>query len=256
MSEWRRPVSFILLVLLGIAGLTLGALSWSRTVSYHLPIPTWIPVLATIVSPVLGVVLGIFSTWVLKSASQRDFEIWGIGIQRVLSALNQLHTILSTILATLALAYLYPEQLSTCNIEQQWQSMFKSKNAEAIRTIQDSFQCCGLRSTRDRAWPFNDRTHGDNACELQLGYTRSCLAPWRGQQQTASWMIFAAALLIMALKIGITSWSSRRSSWLNTTFSSTESQDYRRITNEENVNTESEATARNLDPFAENTWRE
>ncbi|KAJ5714428.1 uncharacterized protein N7483_011609 [Penicillium malachiteum] len=248
MSEWRRPVSFILLVL--------ARLSWSRTVSYYLPIPTWIPAVATIVSPVLGLILGVLSTWVLKSASQRDFEIWGIGIQRVLSALNQLHTILSTILATLALAYLYPEQLSTCNIEQQWQSMFKAKNADAIRTIQDSFQCCGLRSTRDRAWPFKDRTHGDNSCELQLGYTRSCLTPWRGQQQTASWMIFAAALLIVALKIGIASWSSRRSSWLNTTFSSNESQDYRRITNEETVNTESEANARTLDPFAENTWRE
>lgn len=66
---------------------------------------------------------------------------------------------------------------------------------------QDTNQCCGLRSVHDRAWPFKDRDHGDNACEMQLGYHRSCLTPWRVQQQNVSWMIFAAAALIWATKV-------------------------------------------------------
>lgn len=138
-----------------------------------------------------------------KSASQQGHAWCGIRLQTVITALNQLHTVLSTVLATIALAYLFPERLMSCNIEQQWQQLFQAKNSEALRTIQDNLQCCGLRSTRDRAWPFKDKEHGDDACELQLRYTRSCLKPWMGRQRNVSWMTFAAVILIIALKVNL-----------------------------------------------------
>lgn len=122
--------------------------------------------------------------------------------QRVISVFDQLQSILSTIIATVAITYLYPDNILSCHIEKQWQSYFQTRNSNAIRTIQDNLQCCGLRSTRDRAWPFKDRTHGDNACELQLGYQRSCFEPWRAQQRYVSWMVFTAAVLIWAGKVG------------------------------------------------------
>ena len=114
-----------------------------------------------------------------------------------------MQTIMSTIADTVALAYLFPDRILSCNLEQQWQGFFQLKNAHAIRSIQDEFRCCGLRSLHDRAWPFKDRTHGDNACELQLGYQRSCFAPWREQQQNTSWMIFAAVSFVFAAKVGL-----------------------------------------------------
>jgi hypothetical protein len=55
--------------------------------------------------------------------------------------------------------------------------------------------CCGLRSLHDRAWPFKDRDHGDNTCEVQIGYKRSCFSPWKEQQQLTSSMVVVAALL-------------------------------------------------------------
>jgi hypothetical protein len=116
--------------------------------------------------------------------------------------LNQTQTIISTIVATVALVYLFPDKILACSLDQQWQALFQSKNSQAIRAIQDKFRCCGLRSLHDRAWPFKDRNHGDNACELQLGYQRSCLAPWRGYQQSTSWMIVAAAAFVFAAKVG------------------------------------------------------
>ena len=101
----------------------------------------------------------------------------------------------------MALAYLYPENILTCRLEQEWQEYFRSKDAQPIRTIQDEFRCCGFRSIHDRAWPFKDRTHGDDACEVQLGYGQSCLVPWMQQQQSASWMVFAAAVLTLLMKV-------------------------------------------------------
>ena len=121
----------------------------------------------------------------------------------IFNTLNQMQTIMSTIAATVALAYLFPDRILSCNLEQQWQGFFQLKNAHAIRSIQDEFRCCGLRSLHDRAWPFKDRTHGDNACELQLGYQRSCFAPWREQQQNTSWMIFAAVIFVFVAKVGL-----------------------------------------------------
>ncbi|KKK18718.1 hypothetical protein P175DRAFT_0504954 [Aspergillus ochraceoroseus IBT 24754] len=118
-------------------------------------------------------------------------------------------------MATVALAYLFPENTLACHLESQWQSFFQSKNSPVIRTIQDRFQCCGFRSIHDRAWPFKDRDHGDNACELQLGYQRSCLGPWREQQQRVSWMVFVAAIAMLAVKVGFVYISPSRVPWMN-----------------------------------------
>ncbi|KAJ6105294.1 hypothetical protein N7523_010104 [Penicillium sp. IBT 18751x] len=123
---------------------------------------------------------------------------------------------MSTIVATVTLAYLFPDRILSCNLDQQWQGFFQSKNSHAIRSIQDEFRCCGLRSLHDRAWPFKDRNHGDNACELQLEYQRSCFAPWREQQQITSWMIIVAVVFVFAAKIAFVQLSGQRTSWMST----------------------------------------
>lgn len=49
--------------------------------------------------------------------------------------MNQVQTVISTIAATVALAYLFPDRILSCNLEQQWQGFFQLKNAHAIRSI-------------------------------------------------------------------------------------------------------------------------
>jgi hypothetical protein len=114
---------------------------------------------------------------------------------------EQFLTIVPVVIATLALTYIYPSRIVSCSLEQQWQSYFHTKDSRAIRTIQDGLQCCGLRSIHDRAWPFKDSTHGDNACELQFGYRRSCLDPWKETEQSIAWMVFTAAVLAFIVKV-------------------------------------------------------
>lgn len=108
-------------------------------------------------------------------------------------------------MATIVLSRVIPDSILRCHIDHQWQAYFQAKNAGAIRMIQDKLHCCGLRSLHDRAWPFKDRDHGDNTCELQMGYERSCFSPWREQQQVVSSMIVAAVLLSWLCRVrGIT----------------------------------------------------
>ncbi|KAJ5383159.1 hypothetical protein N7517_001070 [Penicillium concentricum] len=202
---------YILFIVGGAISLVLGAISWARTSALHLPLPTWVPAVATVVPPTTLLTLvaqQIFSTR-LNNETARNRR-WNT----TLDILNQAQTVISTIVATAALAYLFPDTTLSCNLNQKWQELFQSKNSDVIRSIQDKLRCCGLRSVHDRAWPFKDRNHGDNACELQLGYQRSCFTRWREHQQRTSWMVFAAAVFVLAAKIAFVRLSGHRTSWM------------------------------------------
>jgi hypothetical protein len=114
--------------------------------------------------------------------------------------LDHVLTLAPGIIATLAATYISSD--NSCNLEGAWQSYFRAKNANVLRSIQDSLQCCGLRSTHDRAWPFKDANHGDDACVVQLGYSRSCLTPWREKERGVAVMVFVAAVLVWGVKVG------------------------------------------------------
>ncbi|KAL4940842.1 hypothetical protein BDV06DRAFT_230100 [Aspergillus oleicola] len=244
-----------------LALLVSTVLSWSQTTTLHLPLPILIPALATLIAPltpILLITLRIFANTISRSQASN------INITTLPQLLSQFHTILLSTLATLALAYLYPDSILSCHLEQQWQSLFASKNSRAIRSIQDRYQCCGLRSIHDRAWPFKDKTHGDNACELQFGYNRACLESWMGGQRGVSWMVFVAVLGGLVVKVIFAQLSTRRASWMETRFSNN-GRDQQRISGPElengdvNGHAENEGEARRTllpqsRPGQENVW--
>ncbi|KAL1640216.1 hypothetical protein SLS58_007167 [Diplodia intermedia] len=65
-------------------------------------------------------------------------------------------TILTTVLATLSGTYIAPPGGAPldCALREQWQALYRAKDGDQIRTIQDALRCCGFRSVYDMAWPF------------------------------------------------------------------------------------------------------
>lgn len=118
----------------------------------------------------------------------------------MISIIDQLLTLLPVVLATLAATYVAPSD-NNCHLEQTWLSYYRNKDVNSIRTIQDQLQCCGFRSTRDRAWPFKDSTHGDDACERSIGYTQSCLQPWSEQERRVGILVLIAAVMGWGIKV-------------------------------------------------------
>ncbi|KAI1007028.1 hypothetical protein K3495_g1195 [Podosphaera aphanis] len=106
-------------------------------------------------------------------------------------------TIYETILGTLAISHTVPSPSLNCELGARWQMLFASKNEPAIRAIQDRFNCCGLNSVKDRAWPF---TMGRSACAETFGRTQSCLRPWRKAEQTNSILILFIVLVVFCVK--------------------------------------------------------
>jgi hypothetical protein len=116
-------------------------------------------------------------------------------------AVFALQLIYESVMATLGLTYLVPTDAFNCGLEQQWLRLFSGKNGDAIRAIQDKHNCCGLRSTLDKAWPFPDKTHKANACVVAFKRTKACLEEWRQDQQATAGLFLLAVLLVFAAKV-------------------------------------------------------
>ena len=106
-----------------------------------------------------------------------------------------------TVIATLALTHVAPPSDLICGLERQWGALFSNKDAEAIRRIQNQFQCCGFRSVNDRAWPFPDRRHKAGACVEAFGRSGSCLGGWRQMEQVTGGLILLVAVVTFLLKV-------------------------------------------------------
>lgn len=109
---------------------------------------------------------------------------------------NTIIFIYSTVVVTLLGTHAAPPSGLDCGLKERWQSLFKHKNADAIRTIQEAFKCCGFTNPRDMAWPFPDRTHDQHACESAFGRTTGCVGPWKSEEQKMAGLLIGVVGMV------------------------------------------------------------
>ncbi|OJD12452.1 hypothetical protein AJ78_06967 [Emergomyces pasteurianus Ep9510] len=198
------PLSTSILIFGCLAGLVatiLGAYSWIRTSKYFLPLPIPLSGITTFLPIITAILIPLPANLAARGGVRRlDTALLGlIDNGRLTAILQHLLTVIPTALATFTISYFMPGDLVGCRLENQLQSFYSHKNANASRAIQDRLQCCGLRSTRDRAWPFPGGSE-QRDCTSTSGYTQCCLSGWQGAQREAASMIFAAAVLSLVMK--------------------------------------------------------
>jgi hypothetical protein len=117
--------------------------------------------------------------------------------------LHLLQLILTTILGTLFFSNgVIPTDTRKCLLSNKWQDMWASHDADGIRRIQDAFNCCGLNSVKDRAWPFPEKgIPSQDACATQFHRTVSCAGPWAGAMQGASGAEFGVVVGVGVLQV-------------------------------------------------------
>lgn len=108
--------------------------------------------------------------------------------------------IYETIIATLALTNILPPESLRCDLTSKWQELFVTKDSRAIQVIQDKFDCCGLNSMKDRAWPFNAPT---SCISSYPDRHRSCFGPWQQAHQINAGLLLLVALIVFALKVSV-----------------------------------------------------
>ena len=166
----------------------LGAYNWSRSAALSLPVAALANFLATII-PLLNYLCLLFSLRSSKTPA-RFPPIEALGLL----------PILDTVLITLASSLLQGDALS-CSLDSRWRALFRAKNSRAIRRVQDSFDCCGFVTVRDKAWPFPDHEHGANACMVAFDRAKSCLASWRREERMILGGMIAIGVVSLVAKV-------------------------------------------------------
>ncbi len=181
-----------------------------------LPVSQTLPVLA-ILLPFLGILNAALPF--LLAAAQRGLRGHRPRLRPALSAtpvadilvptlsvraLQLAQLVLAVVLATGFFANAAPSDVRTCLVGTTWQRMFASKDAATLRRIQDAFNCCGLNSVRDRAWPFAEDLAGGIGgapCADRFGRTQSCAAPWTAALQSMGHTEGVVAVLVAVLQV-------------------------------------------------------
>lgn len=106
-----------------------------------------------------------------------------------------------TVIATLALTYMIPSPGLNCGLDEQWKNLWRTKDENAVRRIQDRYDCCGFNSLVDRAWPFVRKGIEPNACQTMFNRTRACAGPWRQAQQVNAGIFLTVAAVVFVAKV-------------------------------------------------------
>lgn len=119
----------------------------------------------------------------------------------LLQVISAIFIVYETVLATLAGTHLAPPGSLDCALREQWLALFRAKDGSAIRAIQDRFECCGLGSTVDMAWPFPGAGHDAATCIAKYERTMRCLEPWRESERTVAGLLLAVALGVFVWQV-------------------------------------------------------
>ncbi|KAH9893676.1 hypothetical protein F4778DRAFT_784170 [Xylariomycetidae sp. FL2044] len=156
-----------------------------------LPLSTGTTVL-TIVLPLLAV-LNVSYTPVLQRLLSRPGTS-PILQQLVPPTLQLVQFALTVVLATLTSEGFAPGSDLNCSLETRWQRLWRSHDGRAIERIQDSFNCCGFNSVKDRTWP-------REGCQDMYRRHSSCVGPWRASMQRISGIEFSVAVAVGILQM-------------------------------------------------------
>jgi hypothetical protein len=111
--------------------------------------------------------------------------------------------IYETVVATLAGTYITPESNLDCRLQDRWRSLFQQRDSHRIRTIQDALDCCGLRSTKDMAFPFPASGKDPEMCRLTYGRSQNCMGRWRAEEQKIAAILLVVDVLIVLWQVAI-----------------------------------------------------
>lgn len=206
--------STIILIHLALAILAYVKLTQSQ--SLHLPIPALVVILSSLVPllPILAVVLPALLS-ILRNRTRRHV-ISSLTTQdeqphRITPLARPVIAVLSLVdISLVASAATAVTSISlNCSLSETWSHLFRSKNAAAIRTIQDTLACCGFQSPRDQAYPFPDHNHGADACLATFNRDVPCHPLLRRQAQQTLGTFIAVGAFALAVKAVLTLFTTR-----------------------------------------------
>ncbi|KAH6971318.1 hypothetical protein EDB80DRAFT_101158 [Ilyonectria destructans] len=187
----------VVYLLVSIALVVVAVLVHLHSTSLSLPISPVTSILV-ILLPIGAFFNALFHQRLLRSSSPSSNRL----AKLTPFILQTLQALVTTILATLLFEDVVSSSTLDCKLDTTWMAMFRAHDATGIRGIQDTFDCCGLNSVRDRAYPFPGTT--PSTCAKTYGRTLPCRGPWKSATKaTAGGMVAVLAAVSLMQIIGI-----------------------------------------------------
>ena len=177
----------------GVFTLTSRSYAWARSAYFSLPLPMSLPAISAF-HPIISAVVIPLAARTPKDRYKNAVLLFG--------TVSYILKLIPVVLLTLALVYSVPSQLLSCSLESQWGHLFRTKNGDALRTIQGSLRCCGLNSMHDRAWPFPSKGVDARECERTQGWNVRCLDGWTEQETRMAALVAVASVVNWAFVVG------------------------------------------------------
>lgn len=169
--------------------------AYSQIRYLNLPVPQALALFTVVLPLITGV-----STQGVRSLIQGSTKNEQFQLTIPLIAVIGFQLIYETIVATLALTHMIPPNALRCELNDRWAKLYRNRDTKGIRTIQDTFECCGLNSVKDRAFPFGE----PSTCATNYGRSNSCFGEWRKAEQVNAGLLFLVAVVVFALKVHLT----------------------------------------------------
>lgn len=191
------------LLMIALTGIAIYVQITSSTLS--LPIATGTTVL-TILLPLLTTANIIYTPLLYRLTRSSNLR------QLLVPALHILQGVITVIIATLAAEGFAPGQVLDCGLQGRWQALWHTHDNSgnrAIERIQNTFDCCGFRTIKDRVWPAD--------CAKIYGRDTPCHGPWQAAMQRTSGLQFAVAVVACLMQLAHLVYLRQRGGMGNTT---------------------------------------
>ncbi|KAL7951012.1 hypothetical protein V8C42DRAFT_136194 [Trichoderma barbatum] len=164
--------------------------------SAHLSLPVSSTVtFLTILLPIISFLNSYIYPTLLHSARNSSHPLHRLSP----TILQTLQGIFTTILATLLFQDVVPSTTVECLLDNQWKRLFRAHDGESIRLIQDTLNCCGLNTVKDRAFPFPPADA--NTCAKTFGRDHACRGPWTTALRSSTGADFGVVIAVGLLQI-------------------------------------------------------
>ncbi|KAK7518760.1 hypothetical protein IWZ03DRAFT_438968 [Phyllosticta citriasiana] len=128
-------------------------------------------------------------------------------------------TVFLTALASLASPYLTQNRGLTCALDNAWKDLYRAGRGGEIQLIQDAWECCGLHSVYDMAWPFARHSGGvteRSRCRQMYGRETSCYGVWEEEERRTAGIVIGVTAGVWLWKMLVLFTPRHRPSWLST----------------------------------------
>jgi len=196
MARFNRRQVITISSALYLAALTaLAAYALRQANYYSLPIPNALGALTVALPPLAGIALESIISFQSHLVAKGQ-----LSHSKVYQTVNAAFLVYEAVLATLSGSHIAPVGGLFCPLHDKWTEMRKARNAKAIQAIQDAFNCCGFNGLRDMAYPFPDKTHGDDRCIVMYERDTICVNPWRDMERHVAIIMLVVPLAVFLWK--------------------------------------------------------